>query len=114
MVKKARKSISEKILITTVLGIVVIASVLFIFNIIGNSEQVRNQQNLELMRKAKDQLDPTLCDQINGGIDKQGPTRPEGHKGINVYANATPAMTEAEAKAKCKSDVQWRIDHSKS
>lgn len=113
MVKKPRKSIKQKLPVLIAIGILTLSAIYIILTLlhfrIGDPETLRNLRNLELMSNAKDKLDTTLCNQIEGDI--KPPETPK-NKGIgrDIF-NGYPAMTESEAKERCRNDVQWQIDH---
>ncbi len=96
------------------IGMLIIAVVLLLMLLQAQKntlELTSSQRNILLINNAKDDMDASICDKIRGTTEEQGPHRPEGYTGIDVFANGTPAMTESEAKKWCKESVQWRIDH---
>lgn len=101
-----RAIISVWILLAFLLSI----TVFFVIQNVVKPNLSKSQQNIQLMKEARNRLDPTICDQIKGGVEAE--KLPE-RKGVQIYANLYPEMTEPEARERCRSDIQWQVEHLK-
>ncbi len=95
--------VKTKAIVTLIVMAAVITPLLLI--LISHNDRTRSDRNLEIIREAIKKKDPSVCDDIQGGIMEQKPpdTTPGGP---DVVSRTIPERTEVQVKAECKEDVQ--------
>lgn len=75
------------------------------------TDDTTSSQNQARMRKAVHDRDVRVCDQISGAINYTNPNTEKSKSGFSSGVSVvTPAMTETQAKEKCRNHVQQLID----
>lgn len=112
MVKNTRNSklnVTYLLTISLLGGLVVVLAVLN-FQLSQTLDEQKTKYNLELMQHASQAKIYSPCNRIEGGVAKQVP--PSSNT-TEVDGKIIPAMTEAEAKAKCKESVRRALESIK-
>ncbi len=110
---KILKSSQKKVLLLSICMLSLILLVAGLVYIQGVQVGSRSNENKALMKRALDNLDPSICNQIEGNILE---SKPASHSSqiVESIATYTPAMTEAEAKSECKRDIKLATERQKS
>lgn len=122
MVKTAKKTKNNKrkIIVTLIaVFLIVLGTVAAVYFPRGGhtvTDEGTSKANIEIYQKAARNSDPTICDQIKGGINATDNNNPANRDKYNFSAGVSveyKQMNEEQARESCRTNVQRAIDNKK-
>lgn len=115
--KKTKSNTRTKatVLIVTILILLAVAAVYYFKNNMATDEGT-SKANIEIYQKAARNSDPTICDQINGGINATDNNNPANRGKYDFSSGASveyKQMNEEQARESCRTNVQRVIDNKR-
>lgn len=121
MVKTTKKTKSDTrtiatALIVTILILLATVAVYFSKRDHTVTDEETSKANMELYQKAARNSDPSICDQIKGGINATDNNNPANRDKYNFSSGVSAdykQMNEEQARESCRTNVQRAIEHRK-
>lgn len=116
---KKTKSTTRTIAIVLIVTILVLLATVAVYLLKQGhtaTDEKTSKANMELYQKAARNSDPTICNQINGGINATDNDDPANRDKYDFSAGASveyKQLNEEQARESCRTNVQRVIDNKR-